>query len=111
MEPAEDDQVLVPGQVLVEGGELAGHGDPGADRIRLGHHVVTEDAGGAAVRPGQRGQDADRGGLACPVGAEEPEHLTAPDREVDPVQRPVLAVDLDQTVRLDREAVPGRPVL
>jgi hypothetical protein len=30
------------------------------------------------------------------------EHLAAPDREVDPVQRPGLAIDLDQAARLDR---------
>ena len=49
--------------------------------------------------------------LPALVRAEEPEHLAAPDREVDPVQRPGLAVDLDQAARLDRRAVPGHPVL
>ena len=110
-QPAEDDQVLIPGQIVIEGGELAGHGHPCPDRIHLAHHVEPQDTGGAAVRPGQGGQDADGGGLARPVGAEEPEHLAAPDREVDPVQCPGLAVGLDQTVRLDRRAVPGHPVL
>ncbi len=94
---AEDDQVLVPGQVLIEGGELAGHGHP--------------DTGGAAVRPGQGSQDADGGGLARPVRPQKPEHLAAPDRQVDPVQCPVLAIDLDQTMCLDRRAVPDHPVL
>jgi len=108
---AEDDQVLIPRQVVIEGGELAGHGHPGPDRIPLAHHVEPQDTGGAAVRPGQGGQDADGGGLARPVRAEEPEHLAAPDREVDPIECPGLAVDLDQAARLDRRAVPGLPVL
>jgi hypothetical protein len=82
---AEDDQVLIPGQVVIKGGELAGHGRPGPDRIPLGHRVEPQDTGGAAVRPGQGSQDADGGGLAGSVRAEEPEHLAAPDREVDPV--------------------------
>ena len=84
---AEHDQVLVPSQVVIEGGELAGHGRPGPDRIPPARHVEPKDAGGAAVRPGQGGQDADGGGLAHPVGAEEPEHLAMLDREVDPIQR------------------------
>src|SRR6185312_2341880 len=46
-------------------------------------------------------------GLAGPVGAEEPEHLTAPDREVEPVQRPVLSVELDQTARRDGRTLIG----
>jgi transposase-like protein len=49
--------------------------------------------------------------LARPVRAEEPEHLAAPDREVDPIQRPGPAIDLDQAARLDRRAVPSQPVL
>jgi hypothetical protein len=38
-----------------------------------------------------------------PVGAEEPEHPATPDRQVDPVQCPGLAIDLDQAARLTRD--------
>ncbi|MBE1590181.1 hypothetical protein ACFPOI_04040 [Nonomuraea angiospora] len=42
VEAGEDGQVLVPGQVLVQGGELAGHGHPGPDRVPLAVRELRE---------------------------------------------------------------------
>ena len=39
---ADQDQVLAAGQVLVDGGKLAGQADQTAHRIRLGHDVVSQ---------------------------------------------------------------------
>ena len=41
-QPAEQDQVLRAGQVLVDRGELPGEADPAADRVGLAHDVVAE---------------------------------------------------------------------
>jgi K+-transporting ATPase A subunit len=57
-------QVLLAGEQVVDGGELAGHADRGAYPVGLGHDVVTGDPDGAGVRGQQRGQDLHGGRLA-----------------------------------------------
>ena len=43
-EPAEEDEVLVAGEVLVDRGELPGEADPPADRVGIGDDVEPEHA-------------------------------------------------------------------
>ena len=64
-------------------------------------HVVAEHRGPAARRLEQRGEHADRGGLAGAVGAEQAVDGAAADRQVNAVQGPRGAEGLDQAARLD----------
>ena len=73
-QPADQDQVLRAGQFLVQRGVLAGQRDELTYLVCPGDHVVPVDPGGAAVRAQQGGQDPHGGGLARPVGAEQPEY-------------------------------------
>jgi hypothetical protein len=41
-QPAEEDQVLTAGQVLVDRGELSGHAHTAAHLVGFGHDVVAE---------------------------------------------------------------------
>ena len=57
--------------------------DPAADFVPVADHVETRHPGQSAVRPGQRGQDADHGRLTRPVRAEERKHAAVRDAQVD----------------------------
>ena len=65
-------------------------------------HVVAEHGGGAGVGPEQRGEDADRGGLAGAVGAQQAEDGALPDAEIHAVEGAGVTECLDQPVRFDR---------
>jgi hypothetical protein len=52
---------------------------------RLAQQVMTRDRRLTAGGPEQRHQHPQRGGLARPVGAQEPEDLALRDRQVDAV--------------------------
>ena len=54
------------------------------DRVAPG--VAAEQLGPAGVGPQQAQQDPDGGGLAGPVGAEEPVYLAGPHLQVEPVE-------------------------
>jgi hypothetical protein len=71
-QPADQHQVLGAGQVVVHRRVLTG--EPGQPPHPAGvrHHVQPADAGGPGVRPQQRRQDADGGGLAGPFGPSMP---------------------------------------
>jgi hypothetical protein len=62
------EQVLLAGEQVVDGGELAGDADRGPDGVRLPGQVVARDLDLAAVGADQGGQDVDGGGLAGAVG-------------------------------------------
>ncbi len=82
-EPAAELQVLRDRELHVEGVVLGDHADPALDADRVGHHV---DAGHPGPAPGghhERGQHADRGGLARPVGAEQAEQFAGGHIQVD----------------------------
>src|SRR4029077_10934149 len=64
--------------------------------------VTAEQAGLAAVLAQQAEQDADGGGLARPVRAEEGVHLAGPDGQVKAVERGGPAERLAQRAHLDR---------
>ena len=90
VEPSDHDQVLPPGQVLVNGRVLAGQPDRSAHTLRVGCDVDPVHDGPAGVGCEQRGQDAHRGGLPGAVGPEQPEHAARGDVEVHPVKSPHL---------------------
>ena len=71
-QPGEQHQVLQRGQFLVDGRELGGQADLGADGGGVIDDVVAEHPCRAGVGPRERGEDADRGGLAGPLGPSTP---------------------------------------
>src|SRR4029453_17029511 len=75
---------------------------------RVGPPVPPADAGRPLGPPHPGGQDPHRGRLPGPVRPQQPEHLAAPDREADPVDRvPLgLAVPLDQVPDLHHGRLP-----
>jgi hypothetical protein len=76
-------QVLAAVQHLVEGRVLARDADPALDRGRLAHDIVTRDARRSPVGPGERGQDAHRGGLPGAVGPEQAQDRPGRHLEVE----------------------------
>jgi hypothetical protein len=102
-ETAHHPDVLAPGQVLVDGGVLAGQADDASHRVGFFDHVVAEDGGGAGVGSQNGGEDPHRRGLAGPVGPEQAENGAFFDVERDTIEGAHVAPreDLDQIVGLD----------
>ncbi len=100
-ELADQDQVLAAGEQPVQGGVLRGDPDVAPDLCRVGHHVDAGDGSASRVRHCQRGQDPDRGRLACTVGPEQSEDRPGCHREADPCEGLGLPVALDQPLGLD----------
>ena len=101
---AHQDQVLAPGQQVVDGRELAGDADRRAHRVRLAHRVVPGHAQRPAVGGEQRREDRHDRGLAGAVGPEQRVDASLGDGEVDPVEDDVVAVGLAQAGSGDGEA-------
>ena len=80
---AEQHQVLAAGEPLVERGLLAGQRDLLADGAGVGDDVMAGDERAALGRGEEGGEDADGGGLAGAVVAEQTEHRAGLDREVE----------------------------
>ena len=72
LQASEEPQVLPPGQVLVDGGVLAGDSDELSDLVGMRGDVDPEDGGAAAVDRQQRGQHLERVGLPGPSGPRTP---------------------------------------
>src|SRR5699024_2755296 len=75
----------------------------------VAHRVLPEHLGMAGGGPQQSEQDADRGGLAGAVRAEQAVHLTGGDGQVQPVQCADLAVVLDEVLDVDDGGHQGAP--
>jgi hypothetical protein len=105
-EPPDEAEVLAAGQVLVDGGVLAGEPDRVADLVGGGDDVVPQDAGLTGVRAEDRGQDPDGGRLAGAVGPEQAEHGSRRHGEVDAVKGGNVPEPLDETGR-DNRGLPG----
>ena len=95
-------QVLLAGQVDVEGGVLEHQADVAADVGALRHDVEAGNPGRPRCQGRERAKDLDGRRLARAVGPEEAERLAGGHVEVDPVHRRELAVALDQPTHLDR---------
>ena len=106
VQPAEHPQVLAPGEVLVDRGELAGEADHHAQLVRLAHDVEPGHGGPTGVRPKQRREDADRRRLAAPLGPRRPRTVPSQTLRSNPSRArtwflPRL-VDLDKALGQDR---------
>ncbi len=101
-QPPNHHQVLTAGQQPVHGGVLGGDPDAALDGGGLADHVVAGHPGGAGIRRGQRGQNADRRGLAGTIGPEHREDGARRYVQVHAGQGHGLAVALDQSLRMDR---------
>ncbi len=102
MEVGHQHQVLLTGEELVDGGELAGDPDGGPHLIGLRRQVVTGDLHLAGIRAYQRRQDLDHGGLARSVGTEECEDGPLCHGQVDVFEHEIVSIGLAQTSYRDR---------
>ena len=100
---AQQNQVLPPGQVLVDRCHLAGEADQPADGVRLLDDVVAKHLARALIRREQRRQHADRRRLAGAVRSEDAVDRSGTDGQVDAVDSSGLAKRLHEAVGLDRE--------
>ena len=75
VDPRDEVEVLLDGQVLVQAEALGHVADLALDRRGLAQDVEAEAGAAAAVRRQQAAEHPDRGGLAAAVGAEEAEDL------------------------------------
>jgi hypothetical protein len=88
--------------VVVDRGVLAGQADAGPYLLWMLADIDPGDAGPAGVGWEQGGQDADEGGLAGAVGAEQAEDAAGRHGQRQAVERPDPAPEhLDQTPDLD----------
>jgi hypothetical protein len=107
VEAADHHEVLLAGQVLVDGGVLAREPDLGAQRAGVADDVEARHAGAARVRLQEGREDADGRGLAGAVRPEHAEHGALGDAEVDAVERAHLPERLHETIDGDRRLVTG----
>ena len=96
-----EEHVLLAGDQTVDGGELSGDADRGADRLGVGGQVVAADVQPGRVGGDEGGEDVDGGGLAGAVRAEQGEDRPFGDGQVDAVEHDLVAVGLAQPVRRD----------
>ena len=93
---------LVAGHERVDGRVLQGDADDPAHLLGLRAHVEAGHPGPALGDAQQGHQHPHQGGLARPVGPEEPEDLTLVDDEVDPVHRDDVTEAADEALGHDR---------
>jgi hypothetical protein len=99
---AQQNQVLEPGQILIDRGELAGQAHPAPHRPGLAQDLVPEHRGAAAVGSQQSRQHAQGRGLAGAVGAQEAMHRSPAHGQIDTVDRAGRSESLGQARCLDR---------
>ena len=95
----------MPGEHVVDRRRLPGEADAPPHLVGLSDDIVPGDDGGARIGSDERRQDADRRGLAGPVGAEEREHLAALDPQVEPLEHRAALVALRHPRQDDHRAV------
>src|SRR5204862_742301 len=107
--PAEEADVLVHGQVLVERETLRHVADAALDAFRIAPHVGAAYDGGARGGPQQSAQHADGGGLAGTVAAEEAEDLAGAHVERHVIDGHEVAEALREIADLDGVGAVRRP--
>ena len=98
---AEEIQVLRHFHVLVHAEEIRHVTDDMAHGVGVAHDIVAEDLGRAGGGREKRGEDAQRGGLARAVGADEAEEIAAVDGQVERTERGHGAVRAGQADGVD----------
>lgn len=98
-EPADQDEVLATGEVLVDGCVLAGEADAAPHRLLLMLHIEPVDRALAAIGLEHRGEHAHHRGLTGAIGTEQPQHGGTRYRQRDAVDRHHVAVGLAQVFR------------
>ena len=104
VEPTHEREVLVTREVLVDRRVLAGEADATAHLVRVGRDVDPGDLGPAGRGLEDRGEDADGGGLAGTVRAEQTEDGAGGYLERHALQCVHVAVVLHERVGHDRRA-------
>jgi hypothetical protein len=84
VEPRLHDQLLADQAIGARAAALPHVADLAAHPGRIGGEIVARDRGAARRGPQQRGEHAQRGGLARAVGPEEADQLTRRDVDVHP---------------------------
>jgi hypothetical protein len=110
IETADHEEVLAAGEMLVDGGGLAGKADHLPHGGRLARHVEAGHPRRPGVREEQRGQDPHGGGLAGAVGAEQPQHTAGRDRQVDLPQGLDVPEGLRESLGKDHRLVAHPPL-
>ncbi|HEY4990489.1 MAG TPA: hypothetical protein VII33_00220 [Nakamurella sp.] len=91
------DQVLLTGEEVNNGRELAGDTNLGAHRGKIGGQFVSGDVRTLRSAVIRGGQDLHHRGLAGAVGAEQREDRPFGHGEVDPVEDDIVAVGLPES--------------
>jgi hypothetical protein len=94
-------QVLPRREERVDGRELAGHPDRGADALAVRGQVVARDRYGAGVRRQLGAHDPDGGRLARAVRPQQGEHGAGGHLQVDPVEDDLVPERLAEPARGD----------
>ena len=105
VDAAEEADVLIDRQQLVEREPLRHVADPPLDAFGIARDVDAADDAPSRGRRQQAAQHADGRGLAGAVAAEEAEDLAAPHVEADAIDGDELAEAARQIAHLDRAAV------
>src|SRR3954447_13957461 len=100
------DQVLLAGEEVVDGGELAGHADRRAHGVRLLADVVPRHPELAGVGADQRREDLHHRRLARAVRAEQGVDGARRDVEVDAVEHDMVLEGLAEAADRDHDALP-----
>jgi hypothetical protein len=102
-----NEQVLAAGQMPVEARLLDDRADA-CERLRAAaRHVVAEQADRAGRRLGQPEQQPDEGGLAGPVGTEEPKGGSPRDLQVDALESGAVPELLAEAGGVDGQVAPA----
>ena len=107
IEVGHEQEVLLAGEQVVHGGELACDADDLAHRVGPANDIMAEDPHGPAVGLDQRGEDLDSCGLAGAIRTEQREDCALRDMQVDAVEDPEVSVGLAQPDDIDRRGSVG----
>ena len=95
-------EVLAHPQFLVEARRLKDDAEPAAQGAGIAQEVEPENAGRAARRPNEGGENAEEGRLAAAVRPEQAEDFARRDAERDVVEREAVAIAMGEVARDER---------
>ena len=95
-------KVLATGEVFIDAGVLPSQSDNAPHLIGMLGHINATDFSQACIGLQQRGENSNRGGLACTVRSQESKHAALRHLQVNPIERGHRAVPLDEPLGSDR---------